>query len=93
MNSPPMQQLRFFHADEGTYHYGNQQFFAQTVELSLLQANGFHLPKKIDPSKAYLHGVAQDVSFFINDNIPKFHAEQFKAALKTDATVLKTGKK
>lgn len=93
-DNAPMQQLRFFKANEGTYHYANQQFFAQTVQLSLLRSGGYNLPKQLEPSSAYLRGVAQDVSFFINDNVPKFHAEQFKASLNpSEAISPKTGKK
>jgi hypothetical protein len=78
----PMQQMRFFSAAEGTYRYTTQQFVAQAVELSLYRLPSHRLPDRVDPKDSYLQGIAEDVSFFISDKIPQFHAEHFKANLK-----------
>jgi hypothetical protein len=78
----PMQQMRFFEADQGTYQYTTQQFLAQTVTLSLFRIPGHALPLRFDPSAAFLRGIAQDVSFSVSGKTTQFQAERFKATLK-----------
>ncbi len=78
----PMQQVRFFSANDGTYHYSTQQFLAQRVKLSLHRLSGHSLPEEVDPMQSFLQGIAEDVSFSINNKIPEFHAEHFRANLK-----------
>ena len=79
----PMQQMRFFEADAGTYQYTTQQFLAQTVALSLFRVPGHNLPLRFDPAAAFLCGIAQDVSFSVSGKTTQFQAERFKATLKS----------
>lgn len=77
----PMQQIRFFEADHGTYRYTSQQFIAQTVALSLLRLPGHELPSFIDPQSVFLRGIAQDVTFSLVGKNPLLQAHHFKASL------------
>ncbi len=76
-----MQQMRFFEADQGIYQYSTQRFAANSVALSLFRLPGIQLPTTIDPSKAFLRGIAQDVSFSIAGKATQFQAQRFKATL------------
>lgn len=76
-----MQQMRFFEADEGIYQYSTQRFAANSVILSLFRMPGTLLPSLVDPSKAFLRGLAQDVSFSIAGKTTQFQAQKFKATL------------
>lgn len=78
----PMQQLRYFEAETGTYHLASQQFLAQSVYLSLFRIPGMILPVTLDAQKAFLRGIASDVSFSVAGKSPQFHAERFRATLK-----------
>lgn len=78
----PMQQMRFFEADLGTYQYTTQQFLAQTVALSLFRVPGHALSLHFDPKAAFLRGIAQDVSFSVSGKTTQFQAERFRATLK-----------
>ncbi len=78
----PMQQLRYFEAETGTYQLATQQFLAQAVHLSLFRLPGTVLPVQLDSKKAFLRGVASDVSFSVAGKSPQFHAERFRAILK-----------
>lgn len=80
----PMQQVRFFEAGQGTYHYMDQQFLAKAVTLSLFRLPGHALPFSIRPSDAFLKGVAKDVSFSVGGKASQFQAQQFKATLKNE---------
>lgn len=73
------QQVRFLRAAEGVYHFSSQEFFAQSVALSLYRLDGQVLPKEFGGQKPFLHGVAEDVSFAISDHQPRFNARFFKA--------------
>lgn len=81
----PMQQMRFFEADTGTYQYTTQQFLAKTVALSLFRFPGHALALHFDNDDAFLCGIAQDVSFSVSGNTSKFQAERFKATLKAQS--------
>jgi hypothetical protein len=76
-----MQQMRFFEADQGIYQYSTQKFAANSVALSLFRLPGIQLPVSIDPSTAFLRGIAQDVSFSIAGKTTQFQAQRFKATL------------
>jgi hypothetical protein len=76
-----MQQMRFFEADQGIYQYSTQRFAANSVVLSLFRIPGIQLPTAVDPSKAFLRGIAQDVSFSIAGKATQFQAQKFKATL------------
>jgi hypothetical protein len=79
----PMQQVRYLEADQGTYRYNSQHFDANSVSLSLLRLPGHLLSFPFDPqAEPFLKGVAQNVSFSIDEGIPKFQARNFKATLK-----------
>ena len=81
-NEDAMQQARYLEADRGEYRFNTQEFIAQKVGLSLFRIPGHTLPKQqFDMKKAYLKGVAQDVSFSLAGKIPHFHAQDFKASL------------
>jgi hypothetical protein len=77
-----MQQMRFFEADQGIYQYSTQRFAANSVILSLFRVPGIQLPGSVDPSKAFLRGIAQDVSFSIAGKATQFQAQRFKATQK-----------
>lgn len=79
----PMQSLRFFEADEGSYQMSTQQFLANSVHLSLFRLNGHRFPEHLDPKKAFLTGLAREVSFGIAGENPHFQADNFKATLQS----------
>jgi len=79
--SAPMQQMRFFEADQGLYQYSSQKFTANSVALSLFRIPGIQLPTTIDAKTAFLRGIAQDVSFSIAGKTTQFQAQRFKATL------------
>ncbi len=81
--SGPMQQVRFFQADEGLYRFASQEFLAQSVSLSLYRLNGQELPHTTDSLRPFLQGIAQDVSFAVSGKTPQFTAQHFKAELNT----------
>jgi len=81
-----MQQMRFFEADQGIYQYSTQRFAANSVILSLFRVPGMQLPTTVDPSKAFLQGLAQDVSFSIAGKTTQFQAQKFKATLLTQGS-------
>jgi hypothetical protein len=76
----PTQQIRFLAAQEGLYRYTTQEFLAQSVALSLFRLSGHELPKEM-PSKPFLKGIAEDVSFAVSGKSPQFKARHFKAEL------------
>ena len=78
-----MQQMRFFEADQGIYQHSTQRFAANSVILSLFRVPGIQLPTAIDPSKAFLRGIAEDVSFSIAGKATQFQAQKFKATLSS----------
>lgn len=75
----PMQQMRYFEADRGTYLYTTQQFLAQSVAISLFRLPGHSLVLDQSPSSAFIRGLAQDVSFSVSGKSPQFQAKNFKA--------------
>ena len=79
----PMQQMRFFEADTGTYRYTTQEFLAKSVSLSLFRLPGHSLPLSLDNKSAFLKGLAQDVSFSVSGKMPQFQAKRFQATLST----------
>lgn len=77
----PMQQMRFFKANAGTYQYTTQQLVAQAVTLSVFRQAGHVIPLQLSPRSAFMQGVAKDVSFSVAGSHPQFRAEQFRATL------------
>ena len=86
----PMQQMRFFEAAKGTYQYNTQEFLAQSVALSLFRLPGHSLPFSLDINKAFLQGIAQDVSFSVSGKTPQFQAKRFQATLSNQIEGSKT---
>lgn len=78
----PMQQSRFIEAQEGQYRYTTQEFTATGVALSLFRLPGHELPTgNVDASKAFLRGVARDISLFFSGKTPQFQAGHFQATV------------
>ncbi|MBI2742937.1 MAG: hypothetical protein HYX48_03375 [Chlamydiales bacterium] len=75
----PMQQMRYFEADRGTYLYTTQQFLAQNVAISLFRLPGQTLTFDQSRTAPFIRGVAQDVSFSVSGKSPQFQAKNFKA--------------
>jgi len=86
--SGPMQQMRFFEAEEGLYRYNLQQFLAQSVALSLFHLTGHNLPTTVNTESAFMKGLAQDVTFSVSGKTPQFQARQFKATLRQENSEL-----
>jgi hypothetical protein len=80
--NPEMQEMRFLEADHGIYKMTAQEFFAETVSVSLFRIPGVNLPEKIDPKTAFLRGVSENIFFSISGKTPQFEAENFKASFK-----------
>jgi len=79
----PMQEMRYFEAETGTYQYTTQHFLASTVAMSLFKMQGHGFTLSPHPNTAFMQGVAKDVSFWVSGKSPQFHAERFQATLKT----------
>ena len=77
----PIQQIRFFLADEGIYKYRHQNFKASDVALSMYKIPGTTLPWNLTSYNPFLKGVAEEVTFSIQKGIPLFQATNFKASL------------
>lgn len=75
------QQVRILRAKEGFYTYSNQQFLAQSVNLSLYRLPGDRLPEQIPSSSPFLKGIARDISFTLAGKTPQFKANQFQAEI------------
>lgn len=88
-----MQQMRFFEADQGIYQYSTQRFSASTVTLSLFRLPGTGLPIALDPSRAFLRGIAQDVSFSVAGKTTQFQAQRFKATLSSQSVASQSEEK
>ena len=79
----PVQQVKFFRAEEGRWSYAKQEFNAKSVNLSLLKLPGTNIPATTDESGAFLRGVASGVCFSFCGKKPNFHAEKFQASMKS----------
>lgn len=81
----PMQQTRYIEAAEGIYQHATQEFVAQGVALSLFRLPGHLLPTQfLDAKKAFLKGIASNVSFSIAGKTPQFQAKQFTASINRE---------
>lgn len=78
----PMQQVRTFDAEQGTYKYTAQNFLANSVAISLFRMPSHVLPTQTIQDTPFLRGIAQDVSFSVSGKSPQFQAQHFKAILK-----------
>jgi hypothetical protein len=78
----PMQQVRFFDAQQGTYQYSMQKFLANSVALSLYRLPTHVLPTETIKDVPFLKGNANNVSFSVSEKNPQFQAQHFKAILK-----------
>lgn len=80
LGEDPFQQARYIEAQSGIYKHGSQEFTANGVLLSLFRLPGHSLPTTpLSVNNAFLHGSAQDVSFFLSGKTTHFQAEGFKA--------------
>lgn len=79
----PIQQIRFFLADEGIYRYRHQNFQASDVTLSMYKIPGTNLPWNLTPYNPFLKGIAEEITFSIQKGVPLFQATHFKASLGT----------
>ncbi|NRA89996.1 MAG: hypothetical protein HRU43_02550 [Simkaniaceae bacterium] len=77
-----IQQVRYLESGEGTYHYTDHYFDAQSVFLALFRLPGSELSMRTDINEAYLKGVAEKVSLSFSDGSPNFQAEKFKAQIR-----------
>jgi len=77
----PEQQVRILQAKEGFYTYSNQEFLAQSVNLSLYRLTGNRLPEQIPLTNPFLKGVAKEISFTLAGKVPQFKASQFQAEI------------
>ncbi|MCI0382151.1 MAG: hypothetical protein L0207_03755 [Chlamydiae bacterium] len=79
----PMQQMRYMEAAKGTYHYTSQEFDAEGVSLAMFRLPGHELPQSffLDSQKAFLKGIAKNISFKISGKTPQFQARNFKAGV------------
>ena len=76
------QQTRLIEADSGTYCHTRQEFLANGVELSVFYLEGHQLPKEgVEKEKAFLRGIAQDISFQFGNKTPQFQAKNFQATV------------
>ncbi|MCP5505583.1 MAG: hypothetical protein H7A38_01710 [Chlamydiales bacterium] len=76
------QNIRYFQSSEGTYRYSDQLFNAHSVFLALYSLPGDTLTTTLDPSTAFLKGVADEVSLSFSNGSPNFQAEKFKAHIR-----------
>jgi hypothetical protein len=75
------QEIRTFASNKGVYNYASHTFQADSVLLRFYREPGHLFPEHLDPSKAFLDGVAEHVTLSI-DNTPDFKAEKFQANIK-----------
>jgi hypothetical protein len=69
--------VRHFKALSGFYHYGNNEFFANEVELKLINQS---LPKP-ETEKLLLSGTAEAMTLHLSDHRPKISVLKLKAIL------------
>lgn len=74
------QQMRFFVAKEGFYHYQNQDFEASNVLLSMYRIPGLDLIRDLENRTPFLKGSAEKVVFSLQKGTPVFQATHFKAS-------------
>lgn len=79
------EQIRFFKADHGTYHYKTQTFCAEKASLSLYKLQGRTLLFDLSRYTPFLSGSAQTITLSIKQGIPLFEAQLFKASLRAEA--------
>jgi hypothetical protein len=76
------QQARLIEADSGTYCHTHQEFVANGVQISIFQLEGHQLPKEpISKDRAFLQGIAHDISFQFSGKTPQFQAKNFQATV------------
>lgn len=76
----PMQTIRYFTADLGTFTFPDYLFTAKKVQMSFFHLSGSFLPKTI-PQNPYLEGVAKEVFFNLSNNHPEFSAFHLQAKI------------
>lgn len=81
-NGSPMQQMRQFSADIGTYHFRTHAFTSNRSTLSFFRLPGHALTQNLDDEDAYLKGNAKDLSFSLDGKQMRFEADTFHARLR-----------
>jgi len=81
-----MQQIRFLKASEGLYRFNQQQFQANSVDISLFRMPGHELATPTSTKAAFLNGNADDISFSVSGKTPQFQAHHFTASLRKEDT-------
>lgn len=76
----PMQVIRFFQADKGTYYYHRNFLEAEKVNISRYAIPGNELPASLKGFKPVLTGTAKGAQLSFGKEI-QFTAQQFKATL------------
>ncbi len=80
LNGETSQQMRFFVAKEGLYHYKDQSFQASNVLLSMYKIPGKDLPLNLTTYNPFLKGSAEKVVFSLENGQSFFQATHFKAS-------------
>lgn len=86
-NHTPMQELRSFIADTGTYNFSKHEFLAETVFLDFYTSPGHELPELKNINPPFLKGLAKQVSFTFTSGGPSFHAEKFQAQMQSIGSI------
>ena len=74
----PMQLVRYFEADNASYHYGNGNLIAENATILRYTANGHLLPDLMPESTdCDFCGTALTLELRLNDGSPKFNANRF----------------
>ena len=79
-----MQQIRFLKAAEGIYRFNEQEFLANSVDISLFRMPGHELATPTSSKAAFLNGNAEDISFSVSGKTPQFQAHHFTASLRKE---------
>ncbi|MBP9841196.1 MAG: hypothetical protein KBC64_02080 [Simkaniaceae bacterium] len=77
------QELRTFSSEKGVYNYKTHTFRANSVLLHFYKEPGNKLPSHFDPEKAFLQGIAEEVTL-VMEKKPDFKAEKFQADIKIE---------
>jgi|GEM_PF-1947137 len=87
----PMQIVRLLIADEGTYHYKSDLFYAENVKLQRFIMEGHAFKNELPKEKMIMSGIADTVEFSLDGKNMNFKANKLKATLY-DSTAYKVAK-
>lgn len=77
----PWQELREFTADHATYVYRDKQLIADKVELQRFVIPGHRINRSVIGLELVLKGVAQSVTFTLEDDKPHFQAKKLQGSI------------